>query len=144
MGVRDAKNFWKNSTNWSILGPFWWLFYALGGVRGWVGGNHQNIDSSGSRCYLKTLEKVVLNDFIEIYSHKLDRNTIGPSLYKPVLVWKMCIGFSQHGSCDYFSKKKKWLDFSMFRDVLGKILYFLTRKQKRLDGLIFRRISLVT
>ena len=112
-----------------------------------MGGYHQNIDSSGTRCYLKTLEKDDLNDLFEIYSHKLDRNTIGPSLYKPVLVWKMCIGFSQHGSPNYFSKKKKWLDFSMFRDVLGKILYFLTRKQMCLDGLIFKQsliISLVT
>ena len=32
-------------------------------------GNHQNVESSGTRCYLKD----DLNDFIEIYSHKTDR-----------------------------------------------------------------------
>ena len=32
-------------------------------------GNHQNIESSGTRCYLNTQEKDNLNYFIEIYSH---------------------------------------------------------------------------
>ena len=34
--------------------------------------NHQNVESSGTSCYLKTQEKDDLNDFIEIYSHKTD------------------------------------------------------------------------
>ena len=41
-------------------------------------GNHHNVESSGTRCYLKTQEKDDLNDFIEIYSHKTDR----PKYYK--------------------------------------------------------------
>ena len=55
-------------------------------------------------------------------------------MHKPVLVWILCIRFLQHWSPDYFSKKKKRLDF---RDVLRKILYLLAREQMRLDGLIF-------
>ena len=43
--------------------------------------------------YLKVQED--LNEFILI-NHKTDRNTIGPVLYKPVLVWILCNNFSQH------------------------------------------------
>ena len=40
----------------------------------WVGeGCVENVESPGTRCYLKTQEKHDLNDFIEIYSHKTDR-----------------------------------------------------------------------
>ena len=38
-------------------------------------------------------------------------------MYMPILVWILCIAFSQHRSPDHFSKKKKQLDF---RDVYGK------------------------
>ena len=54
--MQEEKNIWKNSANWSILSPFCRLLYALEGVgcvSGWVGGNHQNIESSGTMCYFK-------------------------------------------------------------------------------------------
>ena len=73
-----------------------------------------------------TLLKMILKIFLVIRQTEI-------LLYKPVLVWILCIPFSQTQVSWYFSKKKKWLDF---RDICRKYCTLL-QESKTIAWLYF-------